>query len=271
MTTGKALTSLSEAKLRSWILARMREEQVDPPIAESRLESPDDYVRVVHHETTDAKFRAKLEKAAIAALGEVAASDLRAGPNARAARNLAALMDGLDLHDAAPLLRVIAERGALGGHEGGLDPDAEEMVLFALAGLQPKKTLWKKWERLWQQEIPRLWPVVTAGLRLSNAKLALGILPLAVRRATAHADFPLGEVLWAYATEQPAGSAAFAEALKDLSSEELNRCREALKRMGAERHEIDQWIPATTAPGASLVAWARKFVRLEVPRIGDYA
>lgn len=271
MTTGKALASLSEAKLRTWILARMREDQVDPPIAESRLESPDDYVRVVHHTTTDKKFRAKLEKAALAALSEVAASDLRAGADARAARNLAALMDGLDLRGAAPILQAIAERGAFGGHKGGLDPDAEEMVLFALAGLQTKKTLWDKWLTLWQQEIPRLWPVITAGLRLSNAEKALGILPLAVRRAATHADFPLGEVLWAFATEQLIGSGAFAEALKDLSSEELHRCREALRAMGAVQDEIDQWVPATIASSEGLVAWALKFVRLEVPRIGDYA
>jgi len=36
MITAKALANLSEPKLRAWILARMREEQVDPPIDESR-------------------------------------------------------------------------------------------------------------------------------------------------------------------------------------------------------------------------------------------
>ncbi len=271
MITGRALASLSEPKLRTWILARMREEQVDPPIAESRLESPDDYVRVMHQETDDKKFRAKIEKAALAALSEVAEGDLTAGSDARAARNLAALMDGLDLREAAPVLQAIAERGAFGTKEGALDPDAEEMVLFALAGLQAPGKLWAKWEALWQQEIPRLWPVVTAGLRLSNAKKALGILPLAVRRAATHAELPLGEVLWAFATEEHVKSNDIAEALKGLSPEERERCREALSALGAAPNEIDEWVPMTKASSPGLLAWMCKSLLTEVPRHGDYA
>lgn len=271
MTTAKALARLSEPKLRAWILARMREDHVDPPIAESRLESLDDYVRLVYQETDDEKFRAKIEKAALAALGEVAEGDLRAGPDARAARNLAALVDGLDLDDAAPVLQAIAERGAFGGNEGGLDPAAEEMVLFALAGLQTPGKLWAKWEALWQQKSPRLWPVVTAGLRLSNAKKALGILPEAVRRAASHAEFPLGEVLWAFATEEQFDSKDIAPALKGLSPEERKRCREALSALGAEQDEIDEWVPIIETASPALLPWMCKVPPMPVPRLGAHA
>lgn len=262
---------MSEPKLCAWILARMREEKVDPPIDESRLESPDDYVRVVHQETDDKKFRSRIEKAALAALDEVAGGDLGAGADARAARNLAALMDGLDLRAAAPRLQAIAERGAFGGNVGGLDPDAEEMVLFALAGLQAPGKLWAKWEKLWKQKSPRLWPVVTAGLRLSNAKKALGILPEAVRRAASHAEFPLGEVLWAFATEEQFESDDIAGALKGLSSEQRERCRAALSALGAEQDEIDEWVPEGKASNPGLPAWMCKSSLTDVPRHGDYA
>jgi len=43
-----ALARMSEAKLRAWLLARMRDVHEDPPVADSRLEGPDDYVHLVH-------------------------------------------------------------------------------------------------------------------------------------------------------------------------------------------------------------------------------
>jgi len=256
MTTASALARLSEPKLRAWILARMRGEHEDPPVDAGRLETPDDYVRVVHHQTRDEKFGTRIEKAALAALREAAAGDLRSGPDARAVRHLAALMEGLELRTATPVLQEIAERGAFGGHERGLDSDAEDMVLFALAGLQGSGTLWLKWKALWQREIPRLWPVVTAGLRLSEPEQALGILLEAVRRAASHEHLPLGEVLWAFATDEDYEEGDIANALEGLSQEERERCREALKTMGAEQEEIDAWVPGTPAgnPGLSAPA-----------------
>ncbi len=88
-----ALSRMSEAKLRVWLLARMRGEHVDPPVDASRLESPDDYVKLMHHETRDTKLRARLEKVTVTALQEVAAGNLRRGRDAVAVRHLAALAD----------------------------------------------------------------------------------------------------------------------------------------------------------------------------------
>jgi len=269
VTTGSALAKLTEPKLRAWILARMREEQVDPPIAESRLESPDDYVQAVY-EMADEKFRGRIAKAVLAALDKVAEGNLLGGVDARAVRNLAALVDGLELDKAAPVLQAIAERGAFGGKVGGLDLDAEEMVLFALAGVQPQKTLWKKWLALWQREIPPLWPVVTAGLRLSDAKRALAILPVVVQRAATHAEFPLDEVLWAFATDERYPSGDIAEALEDLSSEERQRCREALREIGAEPGEIEEWLPEEV-PDSGPLPWMCRVPLMPVPRLGANA
>ena len=140
----------------------------------------------MHRETRDERFRARLEKAIVAALKEAGARDMCAGRDARAVRFLSALVHGLHLEAAAPVLLSIAERGALGGHDHAIDGEAENLVLFALAGLQEPEALWPKWHALWKRDVPRLWPVVTAGLRLSNAGKALAILPEAVKRAARH-------------------------------------------------------------------------------------
>ena len=247
MTTGAALARLSEPKLRAWILARMRGQQQDPPVDESRLESPDDYVRVIHQETRDAKFRVRLEKAALAALREAAEGRLQAGPDARAVRHLSALLDGVKLRGAVPALQKVAELGAFGGNLDGLDPDTEQMVLAALAGLQSPDTLWGKWEALWQREVLRLWPVVTVGLRLSNPQRALEILPEVVRRAAGHPGFPLGDVLWAFATDERYTASEFANALDGLTGAEFERCRQVLRELGAKETELDNWVPSRAA------------------------
>lgn len=249
MSVGGALARMSEAKLRVWLLARMRGEREDPPVTEGRLETPDDYVRLVHHESSDARFHARLEKAVVAALGEAAAGDLREGPDARAVRYLAALADNLEIRAAAPVLLAIAERGAFGGHEGALEVDAEDLVLFALAGLQEPRALWAKWQALWQSGTPRLWPVVSAGLRLSDPKPALAILRKAVERAVDHPGFPLGEILWAFATDSRESyrPEEIAGALEGLPPQALQRCRDALESVGAEEGEIEAWIPAPSS------------------------
>jgi hypothetical protein len=259
VTTASALARLSEPKLRAWILARMRGEQESPPVAEGRLESPDDYLRLVHQQSQDAKFRARLEKAAVAALREAAAGELRRGPDARALKYLAALANSLDLGDAGAVLQEIAERGAFGGHDGGIDPGAEDLVLFALAGLQAPGVLWSGWYTLWQREIPRLWPVVTAGLRLSDPQRALAILPKAVERGESQASFPLGEVLWAFATYDGYQAGEVARALAGLTRESRERSREALKALGAEPQELDAWVPLPGRDrGPDRPLWARR-------------
>jgi len=261
MTTGSSLAGLSEPKLRAWIVARMRGQE-DPPIDESRLEGPDDYVRAVYQEA-DARFRARIEKAVIAALEEVSAGDLSAGSDARALQHLSALIDGMDLRRAAPRLQRIAEQGVFGG-QAGLDPAAEEMVLLALAGLQAPAILWAKWAALWRQDVPRLWPVVTVGLRLSDPSKALAVVPEAVERAASHPEFPLGEVLWAFATDERYTGNEFAGALAGLSASALERCRVVLRELGATPEELDAWVPRPAV--TTLPDWARVCSMREVPQ-----
>jgi hypothetical protein len=265
-----ALEKLTEAQLRTWLLERMRGEHEDPPVDESRLESPNDYVRDVHAHVDDAAFRARLERAVVAALDDVAKGDLRKGPDARAARYLASLASSLDMRAAYPVLLRIAERGALGGDGDALDPDTEEMVLSGLVSLQPPGVLWRSWRSLWDREIPRLWPVVSAGLRLSDARAALEILPEVVRRAERYPGVPLGEILWSYATDtrEVYRPGDIAGALAALAEEALQRCRAALRSVGAEDEEIRAWVP-DPAPGRA-AWWLERADRLPLapPRPG---
>jgi hypothetical protein len=238
------LHRMSEAKLRAWLLARMRGEQEDPPVSEMHMESPDDYVAVLHEQSRSKAFRARLEKAVVAALEEAAKGKLRRGRDARAVRYLAELADSLELRAAAPILQAIAERGAFGGHDDALDAEAEELVLFALAGLQEPGVLFPKWRAVWERDLPSLWPVVSAGLRLSDPKAALAILPYAVERGESHPDFPHGEVLWAYATDERYGKGEIAAVLERLSPQALQHCRDALTSLGATDDEVESWVPA---------------------------
>lgn len=247
----RSLGTLDEAELRAWLLARMRGEDVDPPVDEGRLESPDDFVQLVHQQTSDMDLRARIEQATVSALGEVARGDLRAGPDARAARHLAALADGLSLSAAEPVLREIARRGALGGHDDALDPDAEPFILFALAGLQKKGELYDAWHHVWNRPLPRLWPVVSAGLRLSDPQRALKILHNAVVRAGKHPGFPLGEILWAFAADERYAATDIAAALRTLDERQRSRARVALEELGAEPAELDAWLHVLGLQGGS--------------------
>ncbi|WP_437677911.1 hypothetical protein [Sorangium sp. So ce131] len=258
MSDAPALTRMSAAKLRVWLLARMRGEEENPPVSELHMESPDDYVATIHEQSRDKAFRGRLEKAIVAALEEAARGDLRKGPDARAVRYLAELADTLELREAATVLHEIAERGAFGGNEGALDSDAEGFVLFALAGLQEPGELWSKWLAVWKRELPRLWPVVTAGLRFSDPQQALAILPEAAERARRFSDFPLGDVLWAFATDPTYEPGAIARALSGISDEARRQCREALAAMGAEEHELALWLPGPGPAKPTIPDWARR-------------
>ncbi|WP_437925590.1 hypothetical protein WMF37_42105 [Sorangium sp. So ce291] len=257
MSKASGIADLSAAKLRSWLLARMRGQKEDPPVSELHMESPDDYVATIYEQSRDKAFRTRLEKAAVAALAEAAQGNLREGPDARAVRYLAELADTLELRAAESTLRGIAERGAFGGHDGALDADAEELVLFALAGLQAPGELYSRWLAMWKSELPRLWPVVTAGLRISDSHRALEILPEAVERACRYPAFPLGDVLWAFATDMTYKPGVIAGALASLSNEARRRCREALEALGAEKNELDAWVPDRGPKGSTTPAWAR--------------
>lgn len=257
---------LAEPKLRAWLLARMREQEIDPPVDLHRLESPDDYPRALHAATRDRELRARLEKVTLTGLREVAAGDLRSGPDACAVRNLAALAEGIELQKARPVLQAIAERGAFGGHSDGLEVEAEERILLALATLQTPGSLWPQWERLWRRDDPRLWPIATVGLRLSDPVRALAILPEVVRRAAADPGFPIGEVLWAYATDERMTALNVSEALAGLTADEKERCRAALRVLGAEDSELAAWLPAASE---GFPEWARISTIKHCPRITE--
>ncbi|WP_437753885.1 hypothetical protein [Sorangium sp. So ce1389] len=272
MSNAPKIAGLNATELRAWLLARMRGQKEDPPVSELHMESPDDYVAAIYEQSRNKAFRTRLEKAAVAALAEAAQGNLREGPDARAVRYLAELVDTLELRAAESTLREIAERGALGGHDDALDADAEELILFALAGLQTPGELYSKWLAVWERELPRLWPVVTAGLRISDPDRALGILPETVERARRYHDFPLGDVLWAFATDPTYQPGAFAGALPGLSSEARRRCREALAALGAEKNEVDAWLPDRGPEGPRTPAWARlKKGPDQPPRLYDKA
>ncbi|WP_437304708.1 hypothetical protein [Sorangium sp. So ce388] len=265
MSKASGIADLSAAKLRSWLLARMRGQKEDPPVSELHMEGPDDYVATIYEQSRDKAFRTRLEKAAVAALAEAAQGSLREGPDARAVRYLAELVDTLELRAAESTLREIAERGAFGGHGGALDPEAEELVLFALAGLQAAGELYSKWLAIWTSELPHLWPVVTAGLRISDPDRALEILPEAVERARRYPAFPLGDVLWAFATDPTYKPGVIAGALASLSNEARRRCRDALSALGAEKDELDAWVPDRGPEGSTTPAWARRKKGPELP------
>ena len=136
------------------------------------------------------------------ALEEAGRGDLHDGPNARAVRALALLAHGLALGTAAPGLRTVADRGALGGHDGGIEPDVETTVLVALAGLQKPQELWSAWHHLWRRGPARLWPVAVTGMRRSLPEGALAFLPEIVKRAEGREGFPLGQLLWGFGKDR---------------------------------------------------------------------
>jgi hypothetical protein len=270
MSEVDTLHRMDEARLRAWLLARMRGVEEDPPVSEMHMESPDDYVAVAYEQSRSKAFRARLGKAVVAAIEEAAKGKLRGGRDARAIRYLAELADSLELDAAAPVLHALAERGALGGHDDALDHEAEELVLFALAGLQDPGVLFAKWLALWQRDLPHLWPVVTAGLRLSDPKRALVILPQAVRRGASHPGFPYGEVLWAYATDERYAAGDFAAALTGLPREALLRCRDALRSLGATDAELAAWVPAPRPRAYPRVHFAEAAPLLARERLARY-
>jgi hypothetical protein len=262
----RALERMSENALRTWLLARMRGEQEDPPLSTSHLETPFDFVRVARDQSTDGAFHDRVERTAIGALREAGRGDLHEGRDARAVRALAFLIDGLDLNEAAPVLHQIAARGALGGHLGALADDVESAVLVALAGLQLRDTLWKDWRKLWNEGPSRLRPVAVTGMRRSSPDRALDFLPKVVQHAMKRDEFPLGQILWGFGRDPNVEAGELATALGELSSDARVRCREALRKIGAKDEQIDGWVPAARPRSNHPPPWARmETVRITAP------
>jgi hypothetical protein len=240
----EALEHMQEEELRSWLLARMRGDQEDPPLSTSHLETPFDFVRVARDQSTDEAFPDRVDRVAVGALREAGRGDLHEGRDARAVRALAFLVDRLDLGDAVPILHTIAQRGALGDHPGALADDVESAVLVALAGLQPRDTLWKDWRKLWREGPSRLWPVAVTGMRRSNPDRVLDLLLDVVRRTMKRDEFPLGQILWGFGRDPNVEPGELAKELNELPGFALDRCREALRKIGATEGQIDVGVPA---------------------------
>ncbi|WP_437894446.1 hypothetical protein [Sorangium sp. So ce124] len=256
MITREIVELMEEEQLLDWLLRRMRAEEADPPLSTLHAETPDDYVAVIHGQTTDLTFRERLERAVVTGLEMSGASDVLTTRDAEAVRNLAELALRRRISAAAPVLRRIAERGAFGGRARGLVEIVERSVLFALAGLQERKLLWENWLSLWRQGAPVPWPIIVAGLRLSNPSKATELLPEIVERALSGGRFPLGEVLWAFGTDPVIDAGQIAKALSGLSPEAVARCRRDLEEIGALAEELDAWLP----PAVPSVhpTWARR-------------
>lgn len=260
---------MNEADLRTWLLRRMREEELDPPVSTIHLEGPDDFVAVVHGQTSDPGFRARLAGAIESVLDAISERDLRGGPDALALKSLAELVDRRELRGSSAVLLKIAKRGILGGNDGIIEPRAEEAVLFALASLQQPKVLWSGWKALWLRDRVDLSPVAVTGLRIANPDRAVTMLPEIVKRALASADFPLGEVLWAFATDPNLEDDQIKEAFLRLKKPELQACKDGLRSVGATDDEIRRWLPATTP--SVFPAWARRHQNLpaQPPRLAS--
>lgn len=241
------LIEMTTEQLTAWILGIMRAPAVGDPHQGRTLVEPDDRVFMMHHVTSDDAYRARIEAASLAALGEVAMGDLSPGTDeARAAGRLAWLMGELELRDAATMLLAIAERGEMGGHIGVLDQAAEETVLGVLADLQAPLVLYPKWAALWapRGDLARLWEVIVAGLRTSDPARALGILPLLFERASLPLDppFDLGSALWGFHVESQIPVGAFDAALDQLPVEARERCRAAIAWMERDDDEDEETI-----------------------------
>ncbi|MBK9266419.1 MAG: hypothetical protein IPM54_42360 [Polyangiaceae bacterium] len=260
MINQRALEEMDEKALTGWLVRRMRGEEADPPLSSMHLETPDDFVAVVHGRTTDAAFRGRLENGIVEALREIAKNpDLRAGKDANAVQHLAALILRRAIRTAVPVLLAIAERGILGRTNREIDANAERMVLMALARLQEPKLLAHHWIGVWCSKDPALWPIATAGLRHSDPEQGVALLPEIITRAKSHRDFPLGEVLWAYRADPRIGPPRLAQELGKLGNWERARCRMALMDVGATAEQIDELLAEQADPdddAADLPTWA---------------
>lgn len=241
-----ALEKMSFEELRDYVVRRMRGDEADPPLAVTRGETPEDFLEVVHGQTSDEEFRARLEEAVVSALRHFAkVLDLATGVDADAVRHLAKFVQWRTLGKAAAekavsMLLCLAIRGLLGQGRRELDADTERAVLRALAKVQEPGILFHYWQRAWRSQDPALWPVAVAGLRRSVPDKALQLMPEMVARAKQTPGFPLGEVLWAFRADPNLGPPKLSKALDLLDEADRNLCREALRNVGASENQIDE-------------------------------
>jgi hypothetical protein len=248
-------------ELRDYIVRRVRGDEANPPLAVARGETPEDFLEVVYGQTANEAFRARLGKAIVRALQHFArVPDLTTGADADAVRHLAKFAQWRNLQEAEAMLLSLAMRGFLGQGEREINTDAERAVLRALAKLQKPGAYFHLWERAWHSEDPALWPVATAGLRRSAPKKALRLLHEIVARAKGTPSFPLGEVLWAFRADPNVGPPGLSKEFESLDQDDRNRCREALRSVGASEEQIEELLPNARVANAGTIdvhAWAK--------------
>ena len=202
-------------------------------------------LRIAGHVTGDEVQHALVQETPVRA--PRAADALRTGRDVYAVRALAYLAAQLEVREALPMLLAIAERGALGGHPGGLGDVVEGAVLMAIGGLQlPKMPPATRWIKLWEMDVPGLWSIAAVALLDADPELALTILPKIIERAMQNTGFEVDLVLWNFGTAEaypPGKLAAELDARCPLSAAEHDRCRTGLLACGAEEAEIADWLP----------------------------
>lgn len=203
--------------------------------------SPEDDV-IQAYRSADIHEQHAIAAAVVEAL-RIIRSGMRLPNNVHALRALSCFVDTCDVRAAYQEILAIAECGAFGGKVGGIDEGVEPVVLSALAQVQPHQTLYERWLELWRRDVPRLWPVTTAGLRFADDLRAPEILPLAMARAESHPDFPLGEVLWAFMTSllSLTGAAQARDAIRALPLARRAQARAALVQVGASHAQLARW------------------------------
>jgi hypothetical protein len=131
------LIALDQDRLKTWVLLRVREREMDPPPA-SRKETPADYVIRVYNEVHDIPFASRLEKAVLDSLIVVGkAHDLFWGKDVDALEYLSNIVMHIRARAAYPLLLEIANLGTLGGHLHVIDGRVEEALHLAINAVRP--------------------------------------------------------------------------------------------------------------------------------------
>ena len=249
------LAKLNEGQLSTWLLARLKGESSDPPIAEMHGELPTTLVEhAIDHGDSGLQRRLRTIVAQLITelVGREAHFDVK---TADALGFLCDLAGFFEIAEAGPPVRRLIERGRL----EQLDPSMLAAAYAAFATLQVRDTYSARefWLPLWRDGAPKFWPVATAGLRYSDSELACEILPEIVSRACALAIYPLGETVDVYLND-PGIVRILRQKGSPLSNEEFEICVAHARPFGVAEERLALLRPpvARAARAAELPAWA---------------
>jgi hypothetical protein len=244
MTPPSSLQELNEKNLSRLILDRLMV-PADLRGLYGKGEEPVDLLRTLRRELKESTAREAFDRAVVIGLRTLRTQSVHVGKAATeiessALISYASLIQQEKIILTADEIERMAEHTRLFTPVALLDEQLERSVLGALATVQPPGKLTEHWKKLWRNGPPSLQPLATAGLRRSNAKAATDILPEIVQQARHDKDFPLGDILWAYAHDGSCeiGRIGVRDALEKLSLEDRAFAAKALKTVGAEPEEI---------------------------------